>query len=533
MNSTTNTQASFYGDADTRYDGKKREVDSDEHYDVKEPHDIHALHYGDNEHNDTKSRYDGKGYEDTDISHDDVKVPEILTQDDTNTLRHEANAEDDSKPRFEEKVEEYIDTSSPNIREAREDLTRDDTEARYDANAENNTKLRLDGKEEEYTNSRFDVKEDYALFNRDNLTHNNTDVRYDTEDYRNSDTRYDTTSNYTALRHHASVQDDHTSHSDKEHHTDNNNKEHELTSKNNETEKNENQPVEDPETLSPGTRLRQAREQNSLSVKHIADKLFLDIGVIESLEADKYEHLPPTIFVRGYLRNDAKLLDISSKSIMISFDKVSQRPPPILAPHSKQQKQASSRDLWPTIGTGAVIVTLMIMMALWQFNQPPTTEPIISQTSINEFDNNIDPWEPEPLVDTTVVSKPIKTGNNNVEKPTKTVTDETTQPTSTAQPTSKNEGETTSATPEKKPHTLRVHFKQRSWMRITDGNGTQLYDGIKSRGKILSLEGTPPFYLKIGNIDGVDVEYQGEIKDVKTYPKQRGYKQTFIVENKE
>ncbi|EDN72116.1 hypothetical protein BGS_0609 [Beggiatoa sp. SS] len=43
------------------------------------------------------------------------------------------------------------------------------------------------------------------------------------------------------------------------------------------------------------------------------------------------------------------------------------------------------------------------------------------------------------------------------------------------------------------------------------------------------MEGTPPFYLKVGNLDGVDIEYQDEIKDIKTFPKRRGRKRLYIV----
>ncbi|EDN65371.1 conserved hypothetical protein [Beggiatoa sp. PS] len=86
--------------------------------------------------------------------------------------------------------------------------------------------------------------------------------------------------------------------------------------------------------LSPGMILHQAREQQKMSVKHIADRLYLDVHVIEALEADDYETLPPTIFVRGYLRNYAKLLEVPIKSIMVSFDKLQQpREVPVLHHH--------------------------------------------------------------------------------------------------------------------------------------------------------------------------------------------------------
>ncbi|MDM8560999.1 RodZ domain-containing protein [Candidatus Parabeggiatoa sp. HSG14] len=593
MNSTTQVSP-LSGGASTRYDLIKSDNDFDAHDNIKEHDDINTLHdkyeetnthpkveeeqdvltHGDNairhdanEHNDTKVCDDGKKYENTDtysnIKEEIEEEQDVLTHGD-NAIRH-TNEHDDTRVRYNKK--EYEDSDYSNIEEEHDVLTHGDNAIRcHDANEYNDTRANDDGKRYENTNTRPNVKKDkdYDFLTHDNmephydgiLTHDETNS-YNAEDYRASNTRYDTTNNYTDFRYDTAVKDDtHISNGDKEqpYNTEADDG-YELISKSNETkktddddkevEKNDDKQVEENlETLSPGTRLRQAREQNNLSIKHIADKLFLDIGVIESLEADKYDHLPPTIFVRGYLRNYAKLLDIPPKSIMASFDRIDQQPTPLLTPHSKQKKQASSRDLWPTLGTGFVIVTLMILMALWQFNQPKTVS--IPQSSIvNEQDNNIDSWEPEPLLDTTVITSKLTSTNeigNNSEKPTETVTEKAEQSItssssdvvpSVSENDSENDGETTSSTANKAVNTLRVHFKRRSWLRITDGSGTRLFDRIKKRGEILSLEGTPPFFLNVGNIDGIDVEYQGEIKDVKTYPKKKGYKQTFIVESSE
>jgi myosin heavy subunit len=77
---------------------------------------------------------------------------------------------------------------------------------------------------------------------------------------------------------------------------------------------------------------------------------------------------------------------------------------------------------------------------------------------------------------------------------------------------------------------LCVHFKKRSWLRVTDKSGEKiLYEGIGNKGEILPLKGNPPFYMKVGNIGGVYVEYDCDVNQITVYPKQDGNKNLFIV----
>ncbi len=66
----------------------------------------------------------------------------------------------------------------------------------------------------------------------------------------------------------------------------------------------------------PGERLRQARERRGLTVAAVADTLRLSSAMIEALEQDRYEDLPPATFVRGYLRSYAELLGLSVDDVL-------------------------------------------------------------------------------------------------------------------------------------------------------------------------------------------------------------------------
>jgi cytoskeleton protein RodZ len=278
------------------------------------------------------------------------------------------------------------------------------------------------------------------------------------------------------------------------------------------------------DTTSPGGRLRLIREQNHMSIKHVADRLYLDARVIEALEANKYEKLPPTIFVRGYLRNYAKLMDISPESIMASFEENQKKllTPSLTAPF-KKEKQASGNDLWPTVVTIVVIVTLMTLIALWQF---------YPSTAIDEFPPPINSYEDSPWP--SDFENDINNNNITDINETKTAAGEQNMTVYSAtvvsppavisviKPEANNPPQSAEAEEE---HTITMHFKQKVWMRIIDKTGIQVFQGIGKTGQILPLDGLPPFKIRVGNM-GVDIEYKGEIKNIKEFP---GQGRAFIV----
>jgi cytoskeleton protein RodZ len=270
----------------------------------------------------------------------------------------------------------------------------------------------------------------------------------------------------------------------------------------------------DDEFLTPGAYLRQVREQNSMSMQQVADRLYLDMGVIKALESDNYERLPPAIFVRGYLRNYAKLMEIAPEKIMKAYEQMVQHPhAPSITPPMKQKKQTSSNDLWFKLITLAIILTLMALMALWQF-YPPS---MIESTNINStentdasdwngFETGADSYLPNAQFNANNDSS-LSTATSNENASTASGADETTSVEDPIIPKTK---------------TVRIHLKERAWMKVTDANGEKLFGGFGRTGNILPLEGMPPFYFQVGNVDGVDVEYEGERHSIRVYPKQRG-----------
>ena len=77
-----------------------------------------------------------------------------------------------------------------------------------------------------------------------------------------------------------------------------------------------------------GSQLRDARETQEYSVAEVAERLFLSSSQVNAIEEANYDLLPAEVFVKGYLRSYAKLLDIDPELIVKQY----QPPKPVAEP---------------------------------------------------------------------------------------------------------------------------------------------------------------------------------------------------------
>lgn len=70
----------------------------------------------------------------------------------------------------------------------------------------------------------------------------------------------------------------------------------------------------------PGERLRAARLSMGFDLAKIASELHLTSAVVERLEADDYPAVGARVFVRGYLRNYARIVEMPVESILRQFN---------------------------------------------------------------------------------------------------------------------------------------------------------------------------------------------------------------------
>lgn len=74
-----------------------------------------------------------------------------------------------------------------------------------------------------------------------------------------------------------------------------------------------------------GEQLRRAREACGMTVQDVAQTLKLGIRQVEALEAGDWHQLPGATFIRGFVRNYARILQLDAAPLMAALDRVLER----------------------------------------------------------------------------------------------------------------------------------------------------------------------------------------------------------------
>ncbi len=130
------------------------------------------------------------------------------------------------------------------------------------------------------------------------------------------------------------------------------------------------QPSSAVQTLSAGQLLRQAREQQNLTLAQVAQQLNLSRSLIDDLEQDQVDAKLSSTFVRGYLRSYAKLLKIPAQQVLDAYSSNSKglhQVPSLSRSFSKRtaKEATENRFMWVTYFVIAVFVVLLVL-GFWQ-----------------------------------------------------------------------------------------------------------------------------------------------------------------------
>jgi cytoskeletal protein RodZ len=124
------------------------------------------------------------------------------------------------------------------------------------------------------------------------------------------------------------------------------------------------QPVPDP-AMSAGKILAEKRTAWGLSIQDVASNLNLGPETIEALEADNYENLPGSTFVKGYIRAYARLLKLDVEDLMENIDLQPERITEIPSTRAalKQKGMTRTRDKKKP-GKGKLFKWLLFLVVL-------------------------------------------------------------------------------------------------------------------------------------------------------------------------
>lgn len=316
--------------------------------------------------------------------------------------------------------------------------------------------------------------------------------------------------------------------------------------------------------VNPGETLRQARESNGWSLAQVALKLNLTVASLSNLESGAFDKLPGHTFARGYIRAYAKLLDMDQTVLVQQFDQYTGSDAQGSNVHSLGRIEEPVR----VSHTILRIVSLLLLIAvigggfIWWQDQTSlrTKEPVAMAPEHVEVEgadgttriHPLDEPEDQAVLEGQTegeTSLALPQGQDGADAEAGAEPSVPATPTAPAAPATPAPGTsapvapapaipaapapapatpaptvaapTAPATPSAAPVApaagegqVQIQFTADCWTQITDGNGKVLFSGLKRKGDSTSVNGKPPFAVRLGYARGAQVSYNGQPVDV-------------------
>jgi cytoskeleton protein RodZ len=247
-----------------------------------------------------------------------------------------------------------------------------------------------------------------------------------------------------------------------------------------------------------GSRLRFAREAKGMTVSELSAKVRVREVLIKHIEKDEFEKVGADVYVRGHIRAMAQSLDLNPDELMALYPASgagdSPFDQPVLAPETELLEVAS------------VVVEQQNKSSQFSgsFFQP--LENIRARSGTN--------WS-LIMASTLGVITLIAIGSvvvSTFNSPTNVVAEETVSPTPTPTPAATKEAEDLTANvPTPGVDVLLKAEGNSSWVRATDVNDVELFEGIIREGqeqRVGSVEGVK---LLLGNAGAITLTVNGQV----------------------
>lgn len=249
-------------------------------------------------------------------------------------------------------------------------------------------------------------------------------------------------------------------------------------------------------TSGPGHLLRSRREHLGLEIHQVAATLHLRPEIVKALEEDRQDMLPPSTFVRGYLRAYAELLKLPAAEVVAAYESLRPQSAPEPLPMNATAVEANPGKRAAAMGIGILAVILLIA---WWLNRPQPPQFNTSTSSAMTRHERMPTQRPE-------VSRPPVSPDAEV--------GDTVQPTAQPKPaeqTAPATGLGSNILPAAgDSFVLQLSFREDCWVSIKDAKGAVLLRSLARAGSTQEVRGVAPMQVRLGNAPAVDLKVNGQ-----------------------
>jgi cytoskeleton protein RodZ len=279
----------------------------------------------------------------------------------------------------------------------------------------------------------------------------------------------------------------------------------------------------------PGARLSEARQAQGLATADVARRLKLSVAQVEALEAGRYQDLPGAIFVRGFIRNYAKLVRLDPGELLQAVaDSLPQATPrPEMPPSPNIPFPAATTRRWPRLTAGAAVVVVGLL-AVYEFagNESP-------QTVATRPAEDAPPVKARPAKKSAPTQPPspaaaARPGAPGSPPEATAPIARHASPAVPATPAAPAAAPVQATAPQLQPQErvaageareVRFVFDEESWVEVRDRNDQVIFYQLNAPGTARRVTGLPPLTIVVGNAHGVRMTYAGQPVDLARHTK--------------
>jgi cytoskeleton protein RodZ len=254
-----------------------------------------------------------------------------------------------------------------------------------------------------------------------------------------------------------------------------------------------------------GARLKWERERAGLAATDVAARLRLHLNQVRAIEREDLAALPETAYVRGFVRSYARVLNLDAAPLLADLSsRIGTTTPSVVegmaqhrdySPVREAAREQASRRIFIA---GAVLVLIALGALGWYATRERSAAVIAAPAA---------PVQVAPS--STAESAPAAAAAVAAVAPV-------TAPMVTSPPAA----EPAVMEPVPPPPLLKLRFSGPSWAEVKDAEGKVLHSQQNVAGAESVIEGTPPFYVVIGDTTKASVEVRGEAYDLTPHTRQ-------------
>lgn len=272
-----------------------------------------------------------------------------------------------------------------------------------------------------------------------------------------------------------------------------------------------------------GAQLRAAREAKQMQVADVAQTLKLGPRQVEALENGDWQGLPGHTFIRGFVRNYARLVNVDPAPLMAQLDGILHRPVNSLAlPETKPATVSSSgfgapaRDRLVMVAGG-----LLVAIALLVYLLLPNDLSAL-RSSVQSLIDSLARKEAAEVVAPVAAPAPAEPVFPPGSTPQQVMTPQALTPADNVQP-APAPASTPAAEPVAAPTAaaapisaapLRFVVSKESWIEVRDRDDKVVFSQRSPAASEQSVNAPGPLSLVIGYAPGVKLYWRGQLVDL-------------------